>query len=419
MDDDFDDFLNSLSTPATIPTGTGSSTNVSDGSQVNYVAKESSNNDIDDEFLDLLGSPGVSSANPTTITSSSTGNMGNLETMMNNNQSSISPNKADHDDLLSWLEETPTKQPSLDHGITEHVAAVNLNQQDEFLASPTKATITVPESSNENHNISASTTSTVQTSSDAFLDLLSPQPTSISTSESDFIVSSATVDTTSSHLLGERIAGNSTFQIDGVDDSEQHSENHTDGTKTVDNFFNDVFGTKQNNVLNGFEEHTFKTLSEQIEEIVASPFPDIGKLRQLIDEEEHIPQSVRARVLLLLLTGSCLGDDEAQKFSATEADRRHYSHLVDDCETLVKSCGISNIQIAEQMKDIIILYCQRRSADYRNVFSRILLSVFGNRGAVPKSIASSCFYALSSNFLPMIGLQVSCVLNIMSCVMLI
>jgi hypothetical protein len=314
-----------------------------------------------------------------------------------------SPNKGAHDDLLSWLEETPSKQSTIDypHAISDVQIPVNLNHDDAF--SP---------SQQENDNAMSTPHPTTSASSDAFLDLLSPQPTSMSSpvnTSSDFMVSSSQ-DTY--QLLGERITTSDASAFHTIEgDVSPVVSNDGKNNQAADNFFNDVFGTEryaqQSKVQPSiFDEHTFKTLTEQIEEIVASPFPDIGKLRQLIDEEEHIPQSVRARVLLLLLTGSCVGDDEAQKFVATEVDRRHYSHLVDDCETLVKACGISNIQIGEQMKDIIILYCQRRSADYRNVFSRILLSVYGNRAAVPKPIASSCFYALSSTFLPMIGLQV-------------
>ncbi len=368
MEDDFDDFLNSLSAP----------TAINSGKELNIMIDANSNKNLEDEFLDLLGSSSADGIPSVSVAE----NTEECNTLTPKNISS--PPKTDHDDLLSWLEETPTKQTSLHPDI------------------PIVTTTEISSIVTPDEPVSSLVYSSAQTSSDAFLDLLTPQPTSLSSTmdtTSDLALSSSILSTpdTITSLIGKKITTDASLNT--IYDPVAPAKNNDN------NFFDDVFGLDNRNHTT-FENHTFKTLTEQIDEIVGSPFPDIGKLRALIDEEEHIPQSVRAKVLLLLLTGSCVGDEEAQKFSSTEADRRHYSHLVEDCEALVKSCGITNIQVADHMKDIIILYCQRRSADYRNVFSRIMLSVFGNRAAVSKSIVSSCFYALSSSFLPMIGLQV-------------
>jgi hypothetical protein len=148
---------------------------------------------------------------------------------------------------------------------------------------------------------------------------------------------------------------------------------------------------------------------KELESIVDSPYPDLGMLRGTLDKGGYLPSRLRLKILVLLLTGSCHIDDEALNFSATTVEKQFFIDLVPDCEALI-DCQKQNYQhpkqLIENISDVVYLYCQRRSLDYKNVYSRIMLSILGTNEDISKSVLSSCFYSLSSNFLPLVGLQV-------------
>ena len=332
-DVDLDDLLGGHATTATTATS-------------NATPVKASTQSIEDELFELLNSP--SPALNSSIVSESTGMSASKEPANTGLSSIINSSKAakaaDHNELLSWLEETPSK------------TAVDIS------------------------------------------DILD--------STHDIDVPVTTKESTQTESVAEPVS---------LIDEQQHQQHQIEEEEepreesSADRFFNDVFGneTTAPNVIehNKSEEKSFE---RKVKEIISSPFPDIGRLRQVIDEAGHIPAHLRVQVLLLLLTGSCNSDEEAQNFNATEVDKYHYSNLVSDCEGLVKACTVDNDpNMIEHMEDIIILYCQRRSIEYKNLFSRILLSIYASDVNTPKSIASSCFYALASNFLPLAGLQVS------------
>jgi hypothetical protein len=148
---------------------------------------------------------------------------------------------------------------------------------------------------------------------------------------------------------------------------------------------------------------------KEIESIVDSPYPDLGMLRGTLDKGGYLPSRLRLKILVLLLTGSCHIDDEALNFSATTMEKQFFIDLVPDCEALIDSQKQNYQhpkQLIENISDVVYLYCQRRSLDYKNVYSRIMLSILGTNEDISKSVLSSCFYSLSSNFLPLVGLQV-------------
>jgi hypothetical protein len=149
---------------------------------------------------------------------------------------------------------------------------------------------------------------------------------------------------------------------------------------------------------------------KELESIVDSPYPDLGMLRGTLDKGGYLPSRLRLKILVLLLTGSCHIDDEALNFSATTVEKQFFIDLVPDCEALIDSQKQNYQhpkQLIENISDVVYLYCQRRSLDYKNVYSRIMLSILGTNEDISKSVLSSCFYSLSSNFLPLVGLQVS------------
>jgi hypothetical protein len=146
----------------------------------------------------------------------------------------------------------------------------------------------------------------------------------------------------------------------------------------------------------------------ELEAIVDSPYPDLGLLRSTLDKGGYLPLRSRLKILVLLLTGSCHIDEEALNFSATTNEKLFFIDLVSDCEALIKANHYQHESILiENISDVVYLYCQRRSLDYKNVYSRIMLSILGTNEDISKSLLSTCFYCLSSNFLPLVGLQVT------------
>lgn len=158
------------------------------------------------------------------------------------------------------------------------------------------------------------------------------------------------------------------------------------------------------------EQPTNAAFEADVEKILSSPFPDVGRLREIIDTHGYIPNQHRLQVLLLLLSGSCHVDEEADRFTVSATEREFYRELVTDAQSLIKACypphGLApQVTLQSDLTDVIILYCQRRSIDYRNIFGRLLMSIFGDGSGQAKSLISSCFYAIMSDFLPLVGLE--------------
>lgn len=185
----------------------------------------------------------------------------------------------------------------------------------------------------------------------------------------------------------------------------------SDGPKSVDSIYNEMFGTEKLSTvdISPLSQAEAFTLETELDKIISSPFPDVGKLREFVDNNGYIPNKLRVPVLLLLLTGSCHMDDEAEKYKVSETEKEFYRDLASDIQSLSSSCypnpSAKSTTLENDVLDIVVLYCQRRSIDYKNIFSRILVSIFGETSSLSKSLVSSCFYALTSNFLPLLGLQ--------------
>lgn len=337
-----------------------------------------SNQDLEAELFDLLNSPdpiaGISTASTTN----------NLKTAAEESVAGkVSVNTAsldDTQDFLSWLEDSPTKKKNDDN----FFPSIN-NDRDSTI------------------NVSGA--------AEAVGDLLGVMDPQSPAAQKD------------SHLTADDLKKRdvSTNNDQLVDDSVDHivSSKHLSEEfpsniqvpvqQTMDTFFDEVFGNEATHQsLNS--EIPLKSFVDEVKEVVVSPFPDLGKLRQLVDRGGYIPTEVRAQVLLLLLTGNCLVDEEAQSFHVSQVERDFYSELVSDCRNLVQSTSPdnsgTNASTVDDMIAIITLFCQRKSVDYKSVFCRSLLSIYGSSMYMQKSLASSCFSALVSNFSPLVGLQV-------------
>lgn len=113
------------------------------------------------------------------------------------------------------------------------------------------------------------------------------------------------------------------------------------------------------------------------------------------------------QVLLLLLTGSTVEDEEATRFVAADADL--YVDLCHDLSAHLRSAAFSTPEsVVQDMKDVLILFIQRRNLEYRDDFVYILTSIYLYSRSyvyIPKSICSAIFYSLATSFMPLVGLQ--------------
>lgn len=233
--------------------------------------------------------------------------------------------------------------------------------------------------------------------------------------ESDFNLLSTLEETMKSSA---NTAGQTSSAVPEAVDTGLSVDLESSVSKALESIYDEMFGTTDLNkpIPDSFDTTTFKPKQNSVEyelemdKILSSPFPDVGRLRELIDKYGFIHHHQRIATLLLLLTGSCHVDEEADRFSVSASEREFHRDLVTDTQSLIASCfppnrisSSSNIQ--NDLIDVVILYCQRRSIDYTNTFSRLLVSIFGDGEQQSKSLVSSCFYALMSNFLPLVGLR--------------
>jgi len=196
-----------------------------------------------------------------------------------------------------------------------------------------------------------------------------------------------------------------------------HRENHDTSKESMDNFFNDVFGspnqsTKSNKANDNYEsdECDTDTFDEKIAGIIQSSFPDIQLLRQLIWKEGKVPQAYRGQVWSLLLNESCVEDEEVRNFSAASVGFSDFETVASDCSAVISSSGVTLSaeeaeRAREDMQDILVLYCQRRSIPYNPILCRLLCPLIVTQNRVSRTLASSCFYSLVSMFIPLINLN--------------
>lgn len=146
----------------------------------------------------------------------------------------------------------------------------------------------------------------------------------------------------------------------------------------------------------------------QLENILSSPFPDAGQLRQLIDGSGFLPTHLKTKIISVLLTGNCHVDEEAHNFTASEIDLQLYQELLVDIEFLSQSLNLQKKDAVERkIRDVIIQFCQRKGVAYKPAYSRILFSLVAQCEDVSVGLLSSCFHAIATEFLPLVGLQVT------------
>ena len=182
---------------------------------------------------------------------------------------------------------------------------------------------------------------------------------------------------------------------------------------TMDNFFDEVFGDTLS-APSSVVKARATDIHDEIVDAVQSSFPDVSQIRNLIHRAGYIPAEVRGLVWCLLLTGSTTEDHEADYYHPSGAELPDASRLnadVDALMTYIASCdGASSIDIVQcrqDVHDILVLYCVRRQAVYQPVYCSLLAPMIAvSQGAMSRSLASSCFYSLATEFVPIINLKV-------------
>lgn len=195
--------------------------------------------------------------------------------------------------------------------------------------------------------------------------------------------------------------------------------------ESMDNFFDEVFGgdsmpsPSPSSKSNAFFQSDSVIYITELNEIITSSFPDVAQLKQLIFNHGYVPNSLRAHVWALVLSGNCSEDEEMKQFKASSgSDVANKKAMLLDCKELSK--GISSKSKQEQacrdMSDVLQLYCQRRNLSYLPIYGMLLSPLMAVSEPASKSQASSCFYGLTSMFAPLLSLNVSRLIDRLSLV---
>ena len=148
--------------------------------------------------------------------------------------------------------------------------------------------------------------------------------------------------------------------------------------------------------------------------IISSGFPDIPKLQSLIAANGYIPRDLRGQVWCLLLSGTCSEDQEADFWQSTGNELPNHSEVVSDCNAVIDRCRRRGLslpsstleQARRDMVDILVLYCVRRTIPYKPLYCDILAPMLVTARPLSRMVASSCFYSLCSEFIPVVNLPV-------------
>ena len=188
---------------------------------------------------------------------------------------------------------------------------------------------------------------------------------------------------------------------------------------------------------------------QELRTMTYASLPDISRLRALVFRAGYIPPQLRAQVWCLLLRGSCQEDDEASNyFPSGEEQLDGKETLETDCEALVNEAvarapsltpsatehgsdsankgsaggsaggsGVAGVlahldgrraaELKGQLRDVLMLYCMRRSVEYNSVLCKLLCPLLLCSQPCSKGMAASSLNALASEFVPLVKLQAS------------
>jgi hypothetical protein len=112
------------------------------------------------------------------------------------------------------------------------------------------------------------------------------------------------------------------------------------------------------------------------------------------------------------VAGSCNEDQEAEFWRPSGNEQvNNKSQLAADCTgAIAKLKGTvyspSDLEQTEiDMSDILLLYCMRRKKAYHRYYTTLLSPLLVTPAPTTRALASSCFYAICSEFIPLINLD--------------
>ena len=132
--------------------------------------------------------------------------------------------------------------------------------------------------------------------------------------------------------------------------------------------------------------------------ILGSSFPDINYIRSECLAAGYVPYQARGKVWSLLLNDSYLEDDEASVWHSSREELHRIQPLLRDCELITKSHGFD--YLAQDILDLVSLFCIRRNVKYHSILTSIVLLLLAPPMKLTRSVASTCFYSLCTNFFP-------------------
>jgi hypothetical protein len=202
-----------------------------------------------------------------------------------------------------------------------------------------------------------------------------------------------------------------------------------DVAKDMDNFFKEVFGSASPSISTKSRKGLFPDVAsgdgsapdsyaQRLVAVIESTFPDVDKLRALICATGYVPNGLRAQIWSLLLTETCTEDEEVRNYSAGDGSDGesvvNHQQLVADCNAVVSS-SMSRLQLSnfdadelrKDLRDILVLYCQRRNCPYKSIFCQVLSPLLAVPERSSRVSASSTFYSIASEFLPLVTMNVS------------
>jgi hypothetical protein len=186
-------------------------------------------------------------------------------------------------------------------------------------------------------------------------------------------------------------------------------------------------------------------------QILDSSFPDSERIRNLLIELRYVPPHLRGQLWALLLCGRVEEDTEAIGYRAVDdweivddvkgSEYMNRSQLAADCEAILCR-GTNNITIDREndtnetdtglglelglnsssgggscsvwgdpqsmrrnLIDLLSFYCERRQVDYNHLYCHLLAPMFAPPAPLTRGIASTCFYALATEFVPLVNLK--------------
>lgn len=146
--------------------------------------------------------------------------------------------------------------------------------------------------------------------------------------------------------------------------------------------------------------------------LITSSFPDVTKLQSLIASNGYIPRELRGQIWCLLLSGTCAEDQEADFWQSTGLELPNHADVRSDSEAIIEKCRKQGLslsasafdQIKKDLVDILVLYCVRRTIPYKSLYCDLLAPMIVTSKPLSRTVASSCFYSLCSEFIPVVNL---------------